>query len=122
MNKILLSVSLFAALCGCTTDTKNRHVFHYTITGSNTKAVDLYGKMGPGIEFNSKEVDIPFEVSHEVYYVGEPLEYELRISDGDTTHKYDVKVFIDDNLINSNNVYDNSFKPARIAVKGTYVQ
>jgi hypothetical protein len=78
--------------------------------------------MGPGIEFNSKEVDIPFEVSHEVYYVGEPLEYELRISDGDTAHKYDVKVFIDDNLINSNNVYDNSFKPARIAVKGTYVQ
>jgi len=122
MKKILLSVSLCAALFSCTTDTKNRHVFHYMITGTSGKASNLYGKMGPGIEFSSEEVDIPFEVSHEIYYVDEPLEYELRISDTDTTHKYDVKVFIDDQLINSNNVYDNSFTPARIGVTGTYVQ
>lgn len=78
--------------------------------------------MGPGIEFSSEEVDIPFEVSHEVYYVDEPLEYELRISAADTSHKYDVQVFIDDNLVNSNDEYDYSFSPARIGVKGTYVQ
>ena len=77
MNKILLSVSLFAALCGCTTDTKNRHVFHYTITGSNTKAADLYGKMGPGIEFNSKEVDIPFEILNPLLKQAQKNAFEL---------------------------------------------
>lgn len=122
MKKILLSVSLCAMLFACTTDTKNRHVFHYVITGDSKDASELYGKMGPGIEFSSEKVDIPFEVSHEVYYVGEPLEYELRVSNADTSVKYNVQVFIDDMLVNSNDQYDNSFSPARVGVKGSYVQ
>jgi hypothetical protein len=120
MRKILLSASLFAFLLACTTENKNKHIFHYVITGNSTKAFNLYGKMGPGIEFSSPSVDIPFEVSHEVY--GTELEYELRITDTDNSHKYDVQIYVDDKLINHNDTFDNSYNPARVGVKGTFIQ
>jgi len=92
-------------------------MFHYVISGNSLKATELYGKMGPGIEFSSPKVDIPFEVSHEVY--GTELEYELRISNSDTSNnKYNVKIYIDDKLINSNGTYEGN----TVGVKGTFYQ
>ncbi len=120
MRRIILSTFLFVFLMACTNENKNRHVFHYVITGNSSKAYDLYGKMGPGIEFSSPTIDIPFEVTHEVY--GTELEYELRISDSDNTHKYNVQVFVDDKLVNQNDKFDNSYNPARVGVKGTFIQ
>ena len=73
--------------------------------------------MGPGIEFSSPKVDIPFEVTHEVY--GTELDYELRISNSDTSaNKYQLKIYIDDKLINSNSTYNIN----TIEVKGKFIQ
>jgi hypothetical protein len=102
-------------------ETKDKHIFHYSITGNSVKAMNLYGKMGPGISFDSPTIDIPFEVSHEVY--GTTLDYELRISDKDTSHHYSVKIYIDDQLVKESTSYDflHSDTPSVIA-KGTFIQ
>ncbi len=113
-------VSLFLfTLLGCTNE-KNRHVFHFVIEGDTNKAYELYGKMGTGIEFDSPSIPIPFEVSHEVY--GTDLYYELRISNPDTTQKFNVKVFVDDKLVNQNKYYEaQATGSARVGVKGNYL-
>ena len=119
MKKVFFAISVLF-LFSCTTSTKDRHVFHYLITGNSVKATDLYGKMGPGIEFSSPTVDIPFEVSHEVY--GQKLDYELRITDVDTSHHYSLKVYVDDKLIKEATSYDMDSKPPKISVSGTFQQ
>lgn len=119
MKKVFFAISISLFFSACTKE-DSRHVFHYTITGNSTKATDLYGKMGPGIEFDSPTIDIPFDVSHEVY--GNNLEYELRISDADTSHKYSLKIYVDDVLIKESSTYDLDSKPPRISVSGTFVQ
>jgi hypothetical protein len=117
MKKVFFAIGALL-LFSCTSSTKDRHVFHFVITGNSTTASDLYGKMGPGIEFDSPTIDIPFEVSHEVY--GQKLDYALRISDSDTSHKYDIKVYIDDQLVKESTSYDPDSKPPRISISGTF--
>jgi len=82
--------------------------------------MNLYGTMGPGIEFDSPTIDIPFEVSHEVY--GNNLGYSLRIDDSDTSHHYKVDVYIDGNLMQEASAYDLNFNPPRISVSGTFAK
>ena len=83
--------------------------------------MNLYGEMGPGIKFDSPTIDIPFDVSHEVF--GNNLPYVLRIEDTDTAHKYTLKVFVDDVLIKESSTYEiTSTDSPRITVSGTFVQ
>ena len=120
MKKVFLLISVIG-IFSCSNE-KNKHVFHYLITGSSTKASDLYGIMGPGIKFDSPVIDIPFEVTHDVYYVGKALDYELRIADTDTSHKYLIKIFIDDKLMDQATYYDANTTPPSVCVKGQFVQ
>ncbi|MCX6180543.1 MAG: hypothetical protein NT150_01265 [Bacteroidetes bacterium] len=118
MKKVFFAVAvLFLVSC----EKETRHVFHYTITGNYKKAMNLYGEMGPGIKFDSPVIDIPFDVVHEVY--GNNLAYALRVEDTDTTHKYTLKVFIDDVLIKESSTYEKiGADNPRISVSGIFVQ
>lgn len=114
----LLFLGISILLFGCT-NLEDRHVFKFTIEGSAEEVDNMRVKMGPGVDFNSAgSVDVPVEISHEVY--GEDLVYFFEVENSDPTANVKLSVFIDDALIAVDSTFDVSGDVPVIVIEGIY--
>ena len=97
MYRVLLLFCSIVFFLGCT-NLDDKHIFRFEIEGSAESVDNMMVKMGPGIDFDSKgEVYLPVSITHEIY--GEDLIYFFEIQNLDQTENINLKVFIDDQLI-----------------------
>ena len=103
---------------GCT-NLDDKHVFRFEIDGSAESVDNMMVKMGPGIDFDSKgEVYLPVSITHDIY--GEDLIYFFEIQNLDQTENINLKVFIDDQLIEENDTFDLTGSVPIITISGIY--
>ena len=118
MRRRLLFFCLIVFFLGCT-NLDNKHIFRYEIDGAATSVDNMHVKMGPGVDFDSQgKVDLPVSITHEIY--GEDLIYFLEIQNADQNADVNLKVFIDDQLIEENNIFDTTGTVPVITISGVY--
>lgn len=118
MCKVLLLICSVVFFLGCT-NLDEKHVFRFEIDGSAESVDNMIVKMGTGIDFNSKgEVDLPLSITHDIY--GEALVYFFEIQNSDQTEDINLKVFIDEELVEENDTFDLTGFIPTITISGIY--
>lgn len=118
MYKLFLLLCSVVFFLGCT-NLDDKHVFRFEIDGSAASVDNMLVKMGPGINFDSKgEVYLPVSITHDIY--GEDLIYFFEIQNSDPTEDINLKVFIDDQLIQQNDTFDLTSSVPKITISGIY--
>jgi hypothetical protein len=101
------------------TNLDDKHDFRFEIDGAANSVDNMRVKMGPGVDFDSEgTVEIPLSITHEIY--GEDLVYFFEIQNLDQNADVNLKVFIDDVLIEDNNTFDLSGVIPTIKIEGIY--
>tara|TARA_B110000211_G_C13991155_1_gene514075 strand:- start:326 stop:682 length:357 start_codon:yes stop_codon:yes gene_type:complete len=118
MCRVILFICLIGSVLSCT-NLDDKHSFRYEIDGAATTVDNMRVKMGPGVDFDSEgEVDLPVNITHEIY--GEDLVYFFEIENADQNADINLKVFIDDQLIEANNTFDLTGSIPTITISGIY--
>ena len=118
MCRIVLFICLVASVLGCT-NLDDQHSFKFEIDGAATSVDNMHVEMGPGVDFDSEgQVSLPVSITHEIY--GEDLVYFFEIENLDQNADINLKVFIDDELIEDNNTFDLSGAIPTITISGIY--
>ena len=118
MYKVFLLFCSVLLFLGCT-NLDDKHVFRFEINGSAESVDNMMVKMGPGINFDSNgEVYLPVSIKHDIY--GEDLIYFFEIQNLDQTEDINLKVFIDDQLIEENDTFDLTGSVPTITISGIY--
>ena len=118
MSRIILFVCLMVSVLSCT-NLDDKHVFRYEIDGAANTVDNMRVKMGPGVDFDSKgEVDLPVSITHDIY--GDDLIYFFEIENLDQNADINLKVFVDDQLIEANNTFDLTGSIPKITISGIY--
>jgi hypothetical protein len=104
---------------GCS-NLDERHVFKYTIGGTAEYVENMRTVMGPGLDWSSNDtVDIPLEITHDVY--GEQLDYKFEVEHSDSNANVIIKVFIDDELMDEKSVFKPVNGTNKIIISGVFI-
>lgn len=124
MKRLILLVFIglmgVGLLFSCT-NLDERHLFEYVISGSGT-IEDLYGEMGPGIQFNIDDHDLDeqdFLIHHEVY--GTELEYHMECVQATSNSDVKIEVYIDEELIAVDSVFESTSGRPKLEVSGVFI-